>query len=256
MAQIGYGYGSEFQLMRFLGHHRHLLESEICKQTGIGEGQFNWLDFDFADRRKVISGDKELSGLLFLSKIPFLDKETIDVILKDYTSYKISNINTWQSWDAIFTLDKTIYLVEAKAHVGEMVSTSQERISNNEILSFMKNNLSALPVSSEWLKSYYQLANRLATTAFLQNHLNPKGFSAKTLCIFFTNGFSKPILGNRNIIVNMANINDDASIADYEKAIKLEMETLGIREEKVSHLLTKPVFIEANPIINENLASF
>jgi hypothetical protein len=54
----------------------------------------------------------------------------------------------------------------------------------------------------------------------------------------------------------MANINDDASIADYEKAIKLEMETLGIREEKVSHLLTKPVFIEANPIINENLASF
>ena len=134
MAQIGYGYGSEFQLMRFLGHHRHLLESEICKQTGIGEGQFNWLDFDFADRRKVISGDKELSGLLFLSKIPFLDKETIDVILKDYTSYKISNINTWQSWDAIFTLDKTIYLGEAKAHVGEMVSTPQERISNNEIL--------------------------------------------------------------------------------------------------------------------------
>jgi len=250
MAQIGYGYGSEFQLMRFLGHHRHLLESEICKQTGIGEGKFNWLDFDFADRRKVISGDKELSGLLFLSKIPFLDKETVDDILKDYTSYKISNINTWQSWDAIFTLDNTIYLVEAKAHVSEMASTPQKRESKNEILSFMKNNLSDLPVSSEWLKSYYQLANRLATTAFLQNHLNPKGFSAKTICIFFTNGFSKPILGERNKIVNMANTNDDASIADYKNEIKLEMETLGIREEeKISHLLTKPVFIEANPIL-------
>ena len=251
MAQIGYGYGSEFQLMRFLGHHRHLLESEICKQTGIGEGQFNWLDFDFADRRKVISGDKELSGLSFLSKI--LDKETVDVILKDYKRYKIRNINTWQSWDAVFTLDKTIYLVEAKARVGEMASDPKERKSDNEILSFMEDNLSDLPVSSEWLKKYYQLANRLATTAFLQNYLNPKGFSAKTICIFFTNGYSKPILGERrewNKIVNMANTNDDASIADYKNEIKLEMETLGIREEdKISHLLTKPVFIEANPIL-------
>lgn len=247
MAQIGYGHGSEFQLMRFLGHHRHLLESEICKQTGIGEGQFNWLDFDFADRRKVISGDKELSGLSFLSKI--LDKKKVDDILKDYKRYKIRNINTWQSWDAVFTLDKTIYLVEAKARVGEMAYNRKERKSDNEILSFMKDNLSDLPVSSEWLKRYYQLANRLATTAFLQK----KGISAKTICIFFTNGFSKPILGEGrewNKIVNMANTNDDASIADYKNEIKLEMETLGIREEdKISHLLTKPVFIEANPIL-------
>jgi hypothetical protein len=134
-----------------------------------------------------------------------------------------------------------------------MAYNRKERKSDNEILSFMKDNLSDLPVSSEWLKRYYQLANRLATTAFLQK----KGISAKTICIFFTNGFSKPILGERNKIVNMANTNDDASIADYKNEIKLEMETLGIREEdKISHLLTKPVFIEANPIINENLASF
>ena len=31
MAQIGYGYGSEFQLLRFLGHHRNLLEEAIRK---------------------------------------------------------------------------------------------------------------------------------------------------------------------------------------------------------------------------------
>ena len=36
MAQIGYG--SEFQLMRFLGHHRNLLENEIKKQIGV-EGE-------------------------------------------------------------------------------------------------------------------------------------------------------------------------------------------------------------------------
>ena len=61
MAQIGYGYGSEYQLLRFLGHHRRELEQIISKQ--IGEGTFEWEDFDYADPKTVISGDKELMGL-------------------------------------------------------------------------------------------------------------------------------------------------------------------------------------------------
>ena len=54
MAQIGHGYGSEFQLLRFLGHHRHFLESTIYSTTGF-LGQFDWIDFCFADRMKSIS---------------------------------------------------------------------------------------------------------------------------------------------------------------------------------------------------------
>lgn len=43
MAQIGYGYGSEFQLLRFLGHHRNLLEEAIRKVIGDSDGSFYWL---------------------------------------------------------------------------------------------------------------------------------------------------------------------------------------------------------------------
>lgn len=43
MAQIGYGYGSEFQLLRFLGHHRNVLEEAIRKVIGDSDGSFYWL---------------------------------------------------------------------------------------------------------------------------------------------------------------------------------------------------------------------
>ena len=34
MAQIGYGYGSEFQLLRFMGRHRKKLKEIIVKTIG------------------------------------------------------------------------------------------------------------------------------------------------------------------------------------------------------------------------------
>lgn len=43
MAQIGYGYGSEIQLLRFLGHHRNVLEEAIRKVIGDSDGSFYWL---------------------------------------------------------------------------------------------------------------------------------------------------------------------------------------------------------------------
>lgn len=68
MAQIGYGYGSEFHLLRFLGHHRNELESVIVKAAKSKSKDFFWLDFDYADRNKVISGDAEMVGLSFLKE--------------------------------------------------------------------------------------------------------------------------------------------------------------------------------------------
>lgn len=251
MAQMGYGYGSEFQLLRFLGHHRNFLETEICKQAEIKKGTFNWLDFGFANRERIISGDKEYCGLSFLESIPFIEEVVAKNIIANYTNYKIKNISTWQYWDAVFTLDKTIYLVEAKAHVDELltpIDRRDKRKSNDAILNYMKDNLPNLPVSDIWLNDYYQIANRLATTAFLQKQLKSEGASAKTLCIFFTNGFSKPVLGERNKIIEMDNTDNPTSICDFEKAINKEMDTLGITEEQVASLLTKPVFIDANPL--------
>ena len=243
MAQIGYGYGSEYQLLRFLGHHRDLLESEISKVLQ-ESGVYHWLDFNFADPMKCISGDQELSGLSFLEEL--YPNEYPDLIA-EYMSYSINRIDSWQSWDAVFILNGTLYLVEAKAHTSEMRSSNEKAggQSRDEILRYFKEQLPSLPISEEWLKDYYQLANRLATTALLNKH----GVNTKTLYLYFTNGFRKRELKKiegKTTITEVYNYN--ASIEDYSEAIRIEHQALGINDIDLSSLLAGPVFIEAEPL--------
>lgn len=241
MAQIGHGYGSEFQLLRFLGHHRNLLECEICKQASLS-GTFHWLDFDFASNTASISGDAENKGLSFLKKIDFVTNESYNRVIEEYKSYSIGNSANWQNWDAIFYLDKTIYLVEAKAHVKEISGNKQNGGESVEkIMDFMKNQLPDFSVSEVWMKEYYQFANRLATTALLNNC----GIKAKTLYIYFVNGYDRRFLDGRSI---QSIENKDASVDDFKHAIEIEMKTLGISHDQIENYMTKPVFIDANPL--------
>lgn len=241
MTQIVYGYGSEFQLMRFLGHHRNLLENEIKKQIGV-EGEIHWLDFGFSNSESCVSGDDEIKGLNFLVDIPFVSDIEYMAADAEYYMYEINNQASWQCWDAVFTLNDTIYLVEAKAHVGELSSGNETHggVSANEIKRFMKDQLPEFNITEEWMKEYYQLGNRLATTALL----NRNGIKAKTLCLFFENGYRKKAKVNGKLTI----LSDkDASREDFEKAIKIEMDILGINHEMVSHLMAPNVFINANP---------
>lgn len=242
MAQIGYGYGSEWQLLRFLGHHRDALNNAITEQTGI-KGHFHWLDFGFADRRKSISGDEERKGISFLKDIEFIDNTLYQEIETEYKSYKIGNIDNWQSWDAILVVDKAIYLIEAKAHAAEL--SSGKKIhggdSSDEILQYMKKQLPAFPVSEEWMKEYYQLANRLATTALLNKHLNKAGIMVKTMGLYFVNGYEKRVLEGEKLYKT---INKDASKEDFTDAIAKELETLNMTNFDLGNLLTEPVFID------------
>ena len=59
MGHLGYGYGSEFQLLRFMGRHRNFLDDEIKKQINI-VGDIKWLDFEFTDLRNSLIGDNNL----------------------------------------------------------------------------------------------------------------------------------------------------------------------------------------------------
>lgn len=246
MAQIGHCYGSEYHLMRFLGHHRDLLDERIMK--GLQEyGKIHWLDFEFDDPLSVLSGDKELKGLSFLYKLD-LPVERIDAAISEYHNYNINKIDNWQDWDAIFTLNGTLYLVEAKAHTIELSSGDEKHggQSKEEILRFFREQLEdnpeyLLPVSEAWLGKYYQLANRLATAALLNKH----GIKTKVLYIYFTNGFDKRIIESRKIV---RIYEDNASQKDYEKAIIREKRALSIseRESNVSKLLSAPIFIKAD----------
>src|ERR1041385_2985443 len=105
MSQIGFGYGSEWHLLRFLGRHRNELNSRTMQQTG-GEA-IEWWDFHFD--RKERYRDAEWKGLDFIDE-PAVKKEWA---------------NFWpvahqvQNWDAIGRLRKNgsseWLLVEAKA---------------------------------------------------------------------------------------------------------------------------------------------
>lgn len=227
MAQIGYGYGSEFQLLRFLGHHRNDLEEAIRKAIGDSHESFYWFDFDFADREKMISGDSEMCGLSFLKNdIPEISR--VCDIVKGYAW----NFDRWQYWDAVFLLDGVIYFVEAKAHKDEIKSGNKKHggTHSQEILEFMKSQFYC--ATEEWLKDYYQFANRLSTVSFL----NKRGISCKLVNLYFVDGYYD----------REHNINKDTSEDSFRAEIEQELKTLGLdKEEKDKYVID--VFIDANP---------
>ena len=69
MAKMGFGYGSEWHLLRFLGRHRLFLNERISDE--IGCTSVTWLDFNF-DSSKLGGGDSELKGLEFIQNKPSL----------------------------------------------------------------------------------------------------------------------------------------------------------------------------------------
>ena len=242
MAQIGYGYGSEFQLLRFLGHHRDEFEKRIAET--IGQGVFHWEDFEYANPKKVITGDKELMGLSFLER---LYPKQYPAIRTEYETYKINRRDSWQNWDAVFTHNGTLYLVEAKAHISELSSGKEEHgdSSKEEILRYFKEQLPELCVSRVWLKEYYQLANRLATAALLNKH----GVKAKVLYIYFVNGYRKRIVEKTNGTEKIfETVNHNATEEQFKVAIEKEFSALGIHYNSVASILSPSVFINAEPI--------
>jgi len=226
MAQIGYGYGSEWHLLRFLGHHRNLLEKEIKKQLNlVGDCNFKWFDFGFANRETVVSGDKELTGLGFLN-----EKGSFPEYIQGWESK--------QSWDAVVYIGDTLYLIEAKAHVKEICCNEQVNggKSRATILNFMNEQMTNFECSvnvqeSTWLGKYYQMANRLAVAAYLNN----KRIPAKVLYIYFEDGY-----------YDQNGTDLGATKEEFEVEIKKEKETLGIdKDSKIKELLCE-VFINAN----------
>ena len=194
MAQIGHGYGSEWQLLRFLGHHRELLESEITKQLKLSNGShFKWLDFGFGDRTKSISGDEEIKGLNFLKNIT-----SMPISFDEYPS---GWGKKYPSWDAIVIINDIVYLVEAKAHIDEISGNKNNGgESQEQIFSFMSEQLKAFGCTTiikkeKWLGKYFQMANRLAVAAYLNN----KGIPTKVLYIYFENGYYKRGLNGENL---------------------------------------------------------
>jgi hypothetical protein len=165
MGKMGHGYGSEFHLLRYLGYHRHELNRAVERKTG---GRVvDWLDFAFGGDGKP---DREWKG------VDFLDS-TSDVKCAWQKFWpQTGNV---PNWDAVGHLESDsgveYLLVEAKAHVEELRSScgASDKGGLDTIRkafhTAIKGNGFTTSVE-DWLRPYYQYANRLAHLHFLLQH--------------------------------------------------------------------------------------
>ena len=218
-SEMKLGYGSEFQLLRFLGHHRLELEDAIRKQAGI-EGNLTWFDFPKDQSENPRSSlDKEYMGIEFLADMS--NYETLKENWKEYWPRK------GQYWDGIIlNVYKTSWqyiLVEAKAHLGELESDRQAE--NEQSIAKINRAFDStkkrfdISTPNDWSKCYYQAANRLAFINFMFGN----GIKASLLNIYFINGWKKRDLNGTRAVLE-------------DKSVKIEGEWKEKIHEQYTYL--------------------
>lgn len=183
MAEMGLGYGSEYQLMRFLGHHREELDMMIQNATG-QSGVVKWKDFPYDDER--LSGDGEWKGIECFNKLDNYSE------IEDRWKHFWPQRGTAMNWDGIFTIGDTWFFVEAKAHEDEAyqqcsASSDKSKAIINNAFNKTITWLGAKP-KINWIDTNcYQLANRLAFLYFCHQC----GIKSRLVYIGFINGFRR-----------------------------------------------------------------
>lgn len=228
MAEMGLGYGSEYQLLRYLGHHRIELNNVINSNTRLS-GEIQWLDFPKDTTRLSLDGEYITIDFLH-DKI----SEKAFAALKSKWKNYWSPSGTQPNWDGVFLHRKDNeeewIIVEAKAHLGEIKSSTKASLNPNIQNAFIETQNRFGIKNEHWFGEYYQLANRLAFINFLlENNIN-----ASLLYIYFINGYEKQQLKNRKTIsVESKSVNKQI---DWEKAIEQEYIDLGINEKAKKYI--------------------
>ena len=177
MARIGHGYGSEWHLLRYMGRHRHRLDRAVARSCGASEVE--WLDSPFS--RDPRWRDAEGEGLDFLPASNPARQEW---------SHLWPQRGNVQNWDAVGRITvrgaEQWLLVEAKAHLGEVISTCGARSATSwqqidGVFGVVKKDL-RVPEEADWMQPYYQYCNRIAALHILSMYGTP----AHLLFIYFT----------------------------------------------------------------------
>jgi hypothetical protein len=232
MGKIGFGYGSEWHLLRHLGYHREYLSLKTLEITG--GNSLEWLDIDFSKKNEPKRDDKEFIGLEFIEDAN---------VRESWKSFWPQTGNS-QNWDAVgkihFDSNDEWLLVEAKAHIDEMESKCGARnaVSKQKIqLAFEKASRAfgnhSKPVEN-WLEPYYQYANRLAVLYFLMNECLPS-VNARLLFIYFYGE-------------NRENLDCPQNEKEWWAAIHKMNERLGIDKDFELSKRIYPLFLHVNPL--------
>ena len=221
MPDIGYGYGSQWHLLRYLGYHRTALDNAIVNATG---GQhIQWLDFLFNPRKRFC--DDEWKGLDFL--------KPEHPARKQWPAFWPTTGNV-PNWDAVGRLEDGTQsewlLIEAKANVDEIRSScgAKEEGGLPMIRSAFEVSKQSMGIgrSGSWLTPFYQYANRLSTLDFLLRHDVP----GRLVFIYF--------LGDQN-----SNAKCPDSVDEWQLAIQQIHAHLGLSGTSEVEARTHAIFL-------------
>ena len=214
MAEMAIGYGSEYQLLRYLGHHRRFLFEKI-KEVINSQEEIEWIDYPVDEKR--LSMDGELKGVECFKVLPCYNS-----IYEAWKMFWPQSGNS-QNWDGIFKVGNTWYFVEAKAHLDEAFQNcgAKNTESRKKIINAFELTCGNKDLAKKWIESNsYQLANRMAFLHFCKEN----GIDAKLCYISFLNGFKKtPRL-------NVGNA------SDWEKIWNEEYHNLQLTEEQKKNI--------------------
>ncbi|MBR3021385.1 MAG: hypothetical protein IKH59_03360 [Bacteroidaceae bacterium] len=213
MAEMKIGYGSEYQLLRYLGHHRKQLNSIIQKTTG--EESIEWFDYPVDLERDSLDGElKDIEC--------FRDLDNYYEIQNAWKNFWPQRGNA-QNWDAVFKQGQVYYFVEAKANIEEAFQKCEAREkSRKKIIGAFERVCGSRILAEKWINSNcYQLANRLAFVYFCKSC----GIQARTCYISFINGYE--ICPRKNVCSQSA----------WEECWKKEYEDLELTEELKSDII-------------------
>lgn len=172
MGAMGYGYGSECHLLRWMGRHRKRLDELVVSRLGKTNWRIEWLDFMF-DKRAMWP-DAELTGLEFLDDANV--KAAWDKRWPVPRRPRHRPFKGYHNWDAVGWVsddhNRELLLVEAKAEMNEIRqdcgSTSEtSRTAIRDELGKTQSRLQIRNAAGDWMEKYYQYANRLAVMSFL-----------------------------------------------------------------------------------------
>lgn len=233
MGKIGYGYGSEWHLLRYLGYHRELLKQAVLQET-VGS-EVKWLDFPFSPKNRALHQDQEYQGIEFI--------ENTDV-RKKWAEFWPQTGNP-PNWDAVGILEtaggKEWLLVEAKANIEEIHSScsATHPKSTGKISKAMAATQASFGSDkdvSQWFSPYYQLCNRLAILHFLTYECNPP-IPARLIYIYF--------YGDQNPRSFCPPLDKD-----WHPFIEEMYGAIGVRKETSLFKRVHHLFLPVNPRLN------
>ncbi len=167
-------YGSKFHLLRFLGQHQHLLNKHVKNVTGAQS--VCWLDCPSNPSKQ--GKNNERKGLNFLPE----DHKA----QKAWKSFW-PQLGNPPNWDAVGHVlingTREWLLVEAKANLKELKQSCRAEGGRQKIIDAFDKTKNELGISTntDWLKPYYQHANRITVLNFMMQHGEP----ARMLFIYF-----------------------------------------------------------------------